>query len=413
MPAETVDAAPHSQRVGALFLLLVVVFINIAGFSLILPLLPFYGQVFSASATQVTMLFAAYSLGNIFGEIHWGRMSDKIGRKRVLAMAMGCAALSYVVFAFAPSLLAALAIRVVSGFFSGTLGVVQGYIADVSAPKERARNMGYFGAAFNLGFVVGPSVGGLLASPEQGLSGFRPPIFAAAALAAAASLWALCVLRDVRPPSGATRPLPRYGAAFRFVGSEPVLVRLFILAFIAIAAFSSMEAVFGLWTERNFGWSAREVGLTFIAVGAAGVIVQALLIGPLVKRFEEARVIVGGLVVLILSMVLQPLVREPAAAVALMALLMSGHSLAFPNVGALVSRSTPADTQGGVLGAQMAVNALARIIAPPFFGFVYTAINPDAPYFLCALMICVAVFVALQVVRLRERRDAIPQVVRP
>src|SRR5205085_10988229 len=115
-----------------------------AGFSLILPLLPFYAKEMHASPFEVTCLFAAYSLGNVFGELYWGRLSDRIGRKPVLALAMGAAALSYLAFAFAPVLRVALVIRVVSGFFSGTLGVVQSYIADISKPEDRARSIGYF-----------------------------------------------------------------------------------------------------------------------------------------------------------------------------------------------------------------------------------------------------------------------------
>lgn len=402
MQAEQAAAGPP-RNAHALAMLLVVVFINIAGFSLILPLLPFYGQAFSASAVEVTMLFAAYSFGNIFGEIYWGRTSDKVGRKRILAITMACAALSYVAFAYAPSLHIALIIRIVSGFFSGTLGVVQSYIADITPPQERARNMGYFGASFNLGFATGPAIGGLLAQPEQGLAGFHLPILAAACFAGAASIWSLFALRETRQPGGAARPLPSYDEAFRFVMHNPLLLRLFILAFIAIAAFSSMEAVFGLWTEHNFGWNAREVGLAFIAVGGAGMVVQAVLLGPLVKRFGERRVIVAGIVTLILSMIFQPLTRDPVAAVMLMSLLMVGHSLTFPNVGALTSRNTPAETQGSVLGAQMAVNALARIVAPPVFGLLYTVMSPDAPYLICALMMLIGLLIAVQMMRSHAR----------
>ena len=131
--------------------LLVAVFINIAGFSLILPLLPFYGQVFGAGPFEVALLFAAYSFGNVFGEIHWGRQSDVWGRRKVLVVTTFLAGLSYFAFAYAPTLWVAIAIRVVSGFFSGTLSTAQGFIADVSPPERRAKTMGYFGAAFSLG----------------------------------------------------------------------------------------------------------------------------------------------------------------------------------------------------------------------------------------------------------------------
>ncbi len=383
-------------------LLLVTVFLNIAGFSLILPLLPFYGKEFGASAFAIACLFAAYSLGNIGGEIFWGRRSDAIGRKPVLIMTTAGAALSYIAFAFAPTLAAAILIRMVNGFFGGTLGVCQSVIADTTPPQERARNMGYFGAAFNLGFATGPAIGGLLADPTQGLAGFHAPIFAAAALAAGASLWGFLALPETRAEEAGVRPAPSYGEAFAFVKSHPLLLRLFLIAFCGIAAFGSMEAVFGLWTERNFGWSTHEVGLTFLAVGGAGLFVQSLLIGPLVRRWGEARIIVTGLCVLIASILLQPIIRLPIASVMLMAMLMVGHSLAFPNAGALVSRNTPPDRQGSVMGLNMASNALSRIIGPPLFGLIY-GLSADLPYYLCALMIAAMLPVAWSVERMTRK----------
>ena len=386
---------------GPMPLLLVTVFLNIAGFSLILPLLPFYGTHFGASSFAVACLFAAYSLGNVFGEIYWGRRSDIIGRRPVLMMTTAAAAISYVGFAFAPTLGMAIAIRIVSGFFSGTFGVVTGAIADITPPAERARNMGYFGAAFNLGFALGPAIGGLLADPAAGLPGFRLPIFVAAGLTAGASIWAAAVLPETRPAGVRVRAAPSYGEAFGYVRSQPLLWRLFLIAFCGIAAFASMEAVFGLWTQMNYGWSSREVGLAFIAVGGAGLFVQALLIGPLVARFGEARVIVGGLVLLMLAVALQPVLRLPVTSGVLMAALMAGHSLAFPNAGALVSRTTPPDRQGSVMGLNMASNALSRIVAPPFFGWVF-GWHPDAPYVCCALLIAAMLPVAWRVVALRR-----------
>jgi MFS family permease len=386
-------------------LLLVMVFLNIAGFSLILPLLPFYGKAFAATPFAVACLFAAYSFGSVFGEIFWGRRSDVIGRKPVLIITTACAALSYVAFAFAPTLAIALVIRIISGFFSGTFGVVQGVIADITPPQERAKNMGYFGAAFNLGFATGPAIGGLLADTDAGLAGFHFPILAAAGLAAGASLWAILALPETRPSGAAMRPPPSYREAFVFVRTNPILLRLFTIAFCGIAAFASMEAVFGLWSERNFRWTAHEVGLTFLAVGGAGLLVQAFLIGPLVARFGEARVIFGGLGALITAILLIPLLHFPAASVVMMALLMVGHSLAFPNAGALVSRRTPPDRQGSVMGLNMASNALSRIVAPPFFGWLF-AVSADLPFYLCALMIAAMLPVAWGVVKLCDKELA-------
>lgn len=383
--------------------LLVAVFINIAGFSLILPLLPFYGHVFDAGPEEIALLFAAYSFGNVFGEIHWGRQSDLWGRRKVLAVTTFFAALSYVAFAYAPSLWWAIGIRVVSGFFSGTLSVAQGFIADVSAPERRAKTMGYFGAAFSLGFAFGPVLGGVFAGEEVAAASFRLPIFIAGGLALLACLWCTAVLRDAVPPKGEGSPLPAYSEAFRFVGGQPLLLRLFVISFFGIAMFASMEAVYGLWSEANFGWSARDLGFAFLAIGGGGLIAQLLLIGPLVARYGEARVIVIGLLLLALSMLLQPLIRLPVSGVLLMGLLMTGHSLAFPAAGALISRNVPPGRQGGTMGLLMASNALGRIVVPPMFGAVYGYVGHDAPWYLGAALIGLVVLLALQTVRLSPK----------
>ena len=384
--------------------LLVAVFINIAGFSLILPLLPFYGQAFGARPFEVALLFAAYSFGNVFGEIHWGRQSDVWGRRKVLVVTTFIAGLSYLAFAFAPTLWAAIAIRVVSGFFSGTLSVAQGFIADVSPPERRAKTMGYFGAAFSLGFAFGPVLGGLFAGDAAVTASFRLPILIAGALALLASLWCFLVLRDAVPPRGKGAQLPRYSDAFHFVAGQPLLGRLFVISFFGIAMFASMEAIYGLWTEANFGWSAHDLGFAFLAIGGGGLFAQLVLIGPLVARFGEARVIVMGLVLLAVSMLLQPVIRLPASGVLLMGLLMTGHSLAFPSAGALLSRNTPPERQGGTMGLLMASNAIGRIVAPPLFGLIYEQVAHDAPWYAGAAMIGLVVLVALQAVVLLDRQ---------
>jgi DHA1 family tetracycline resistance protein-like MFS transporter len=386
--------------------LLVAVFINIAGFSLILPLLPFYGQVFGAGPFEIALLFAAYSFGNVFGEIHWGRQSDVWGRRKVLVVTTFLAALSYVAFAYAPTLWAAIGIRVVSGFFSGTLSTAQGFIADVSAPERRAKTMGYFGAAFSLGFAFGPVLGGLFAGDEVAASSFRLPIFIAGALSLLASVWCLAALRDAVPPKGKGAPLPAYSEAFRFVGGQPLLLRLFVISFAGIAMFASMEAIYGLWSEANFGWNAHDLGFAFLAIGGGGLFAQLVLIGPLAARYGEARVIVIGLACLALSMVLQPVLRTPVSGVLLMGLLMIGHSLAFPSAGALLSRNTPPERQGSTMGLMMASNAVGRIVAPPLFGLVYAQVGHDAPWYVGAATVGLVVLVALQAVRLSGQRVA-------
>jgi MFS transporter, DHA1 family, tetracycline resistance protein len=397
MQAEITPPLPKRS----LLLILVIVFVNFAGFSLIIPLLPFYGRELHANPIEITLLFAAYSFGGIFGELWWGRVSDRRGRRKILILATAATALTYVAFAFAATLWVALGLRILTGFFSSTVGVCQSYIADVTRPEQRARSIGFLGAAINLGFAIGPAVGGLLASPEQGLAGFRLPILVSAVVAGLAALWSIFVLEESHHP-GPARALPQWNEAVRFVAGNPLIARLMLIAFTGIGAFASMEAVFGLWTQHNFGWSTDQVGSTFIAVGLTGFFVQILLIGRATRRFGEARVIVAGLCVLCISMLLQPVLRDPIAAVVLMSTLMAGHSIAFPSSGALISRSTGPQIQGSVSGLLMASNALARITMPPIFGFIYSDFGPDWPYYVCACLIGLLVIVGLQVVSLRE-----------
>jgi Na+/melibiose symporter-like transporter len=248
-------------------------------------------------------------------------------------------------------------------------------------------------------------IGGLLAGAGTTLADFHAPILAAAALAAITAIWSLLVLRDARAPLGKAAPLPRYGEAVRYVTTHPLLFRLFVISFFGIAAFASMEAVYGLWSEANFGWTAQDLGFAFIAIGAGGLIVQLFFLQPLVTRFGYGAVITGGLIVLAASMLLQPILREPYVAVLLMGTLMMGHSLAFPSSGALISRTAPVEGQGSVMGLLMASNAFSRIIAPPTFGLIYEA-GHDAPWYAGAAMIALFVPLALQVAAIGRRAPA-------
>jgi MFS family permease len=161
-----------------------------------------------------------------------------------------------------------------------------------------------------------------------------------------------------------------------------------------------------LWSEANFGWTARDLGFAFLAIGAGGFVVQLFLLQPLVTRFGEGRVITAGLIVLAISMVLQPVLRDPWAAAALMGLLMMGHSLAFPTAGALTSRTAPVERQGSIMGLLMAQNAFGRIVAPPLFGLLYEQAGHDVPWFAGAVLALLAVPAALQLIALTRKPAA-------
>ena len=181
-------------------MLFLVVFVNLVGFGLIVPLLPFFGSSLGATEWQVTLMFAAYSLGQFFAEPFWGRLSDRIGRKPVLLITLALNAVGYLMLAFAPNIWAAIAIRLFTGLGAGNISTVQGYVADVTPPDQRAGRMGMIGAAFGLGFIVGPGLGGLLVNEALGRQGFLLPIYLAAAMAALAAVGV--VIQRSRPQTG-------------------------------------------------------------------------------------------------------------------------------------------------------------------------------------------------------------------
>ena len=162
-----------------MLVLLLVVFVNLMGFGVLLPILPFYGRSFHAPVWLVTWVFTAFSIGNFFAEPVWGRLSDRIGRRPILLGTIFASGLGFVALAFAPNIWMVLLIRLISGLTTGNLSTIQGYIADITPPQHRSGRIGMLGAAFALGFVAGPALGGLLARPELGLAGYRIPLLVA------------------------------------------------------------------------------------------------------------------------------------------------------------------------------------------------------------------------------------------
>lgn len=392
----------------ALIVLLSVIFLNMAGFGLVIPLLPFFGQAFDAPAWQITLMFSAFSVGQFLGEPFWGKLSDRIGRRPVLILTTAGGALAYVALALAPGIWTALAVRLVSGFLSGNISTLQGYLADITPPQQRAGRMGIMGSAFSLGFMVGPALGGLLARPELGPTGFQIPLYVAAAFGLASALGVFLFMRETIVPQakGTVRPpAPPRGAVLRQALADPVILRVFLISFVTISGFAGIEATYGLWTEVRFGWGPQEIGLAFMLAGVIGVVAQGSLTGLLVRRYGEGRVLLAGLCLMCVGMVTQfAAIGWPMAALGL-AIVVFGQSLTFPNLVALISMATPAERQGEVLGLNMSNSALARIGGPVLAGQLFSLVAPGAPFVLTALLILPAIWLCLQIMaKVADRR---------
>ncbi len=393
---------PSQTPVGArraLVVLLAVVFVNMAGFGVVIPLLPFYGRAFHASTVEIGAMFSAFALGQLFAESFWGRLSDRIGRRPVLVATITGAAIAYVGLAFAPNMAIACAVRLLGGLMSGNISTIQGYLADVTPPLQRPARMGHLGAAFSMGFVTGPALGGLLARPSAGVSGFELPLLTAAALAGLAGLGVAVFVRETRRPEHALiAQRPRLEVA-REAFANPVIGRVLIAAFIVISGFAGIEATWGLWTQARFGWGPRQIGFAFMAIGVTGALAQGLVTGPLARRFGAAHVLTGGLVLVGAGMIVQLVSPTWPVAMAGLFTVAFGQSLTFPNISALISQATPPERQGEVLGLNMSSNCLARIGGPIWASAAFAHISTGAPFATAAGLIAPGLVLAHQVAR--------------
>jgi len=400
----------------ALITVFLTILLDLIGFGMILPLLPFYAQEFQATPLKIGLLFSSYSLTQLLFAPLLGRLSDRIGRRPVLLASIAGGSLSYLLFAFAPSYAVLLLSRSLSGIAAANYGIAQAYMADVSAPEDRSRAMGLVGAAFGLGFILGPALGGFLsqvgtALPSLGPQGHRLLPLTAAALSGVNFAMAFFGL-----PESLSHELRR-GAAeegswldladLRKVWRDAPLRGLMLLFFLVMFCFSMMETTLALFCQARFGFGTRETSFLFVFVGVVLVVIQGGLIGRLVKRFGERSLILAGIVLMALGLALVPLTPASIPPVwprlwpllASMLLLAAGNGIHNPSTTGLLSRLTDERSQGGTIGLSRSFGALARIFGPVAGTWVFGVAGPAWPFWTAGGLMLVALAVAVNVLR--------------
>jgi MFS family permease len=375
--------------------LIALVFLNMLGFGIVVPLLPFYAKSFDAPAWQVSLIFSAFSIGTFFGEPFWGRLSDTYGRKPLLISTICANAACYLALAFAPNAWAAFLIRVCGGLFSGNGSVIQGYIADVTPPERRTRSMGWMSAAWNVGLIVGPSLGGFFANPKAGHIGFQLPLFIASGLMATSAVCIALFIRESRQRDQGASHRPNRWAATGEAVRHPVIGRLMLLTFLVGFAFTGIESIFALWTLARYGWGPRDTAVAFAFVGVASAITQTGLTGRLSERYGQGNMLALGMAVTMVCIGLQPFSTGGPMTIALMTLSAIGQSVAWPNVAALISETADPHRQGQMLGLNNATGALARVVGPYCAGMAFDKVSIHSPYFQGAIAVAPAIWLAL------------------
>ena len=371
-----------------LVIIFVTVFIDLLGFGIIIPLLPFYAESFGASALVIGLLGTSFSLMQFLFSPIWGRWSDRIGRKPIILVGLLGSCLSYVTLALANTLVLLFIARIVGGIAGANIPTAQAYIADITTPENRARGMGLVGAAFGLGFIFGPALGGLLSrfSPET-------PMWCAAALCFANFVAAWFLLPESRVASVATKTLGRM-EAFRQAIGKPTLLLVLFLYFIVTMAFSAFEATFALFTEARFGYTAASIGFLFTFIGVIIAVVQGVLIGRVVKRVGERKVIPVAIAAIAISIGMLPFVWNVPTLLVALGLLAMGMGFNNPSLSSLVSKLSHEDDQGGILGLASSVASLGRVVGPAWGGYMYDAFGMTTPYLSASGLMFVAFLVS-------------------
>jgi DHA1 family tetracycline resistance protein-like MFS transporter len=413
-----------------LFLMALTIFIDFAGFGIILPLLPFWAERLGAGAVGVGLVLTIYALAQFIFMPVLGALSDRYGRRLIILASLLIEALSLVLSALAGSLAILLVARFIGGLGASNIGSAQAVVADVTPVERRAQGMGFIGAAIGLGFVVGPALGGLLAP-----LGPVVPFWVAMIIALTNALLVLRFLPETRYMRATTSRHPsslekssglfpasspkistpsrsapaatdatvlfiNHGigvilAGWRQILRHPAVARLVVINLLFTLAFTAMEAVFPLFTQHAFGWTALQNGYIFAYAGIAIVLMRGGLAGRLVKRWGERSLLIAGLVMLAAGLAL--LARSTSLALLLIALgiVSTGDGCVTPMVSALLSFASPPGAEGETLGLAQGVAGLGRAIGPLAAGSIFAIGGPGAPFMLGSTLVVLAALIAL------------------
>jgi multidrug resistance protein len=376
--------------VSPLLIIFVTVFIDLLGFGIIIPLLPFYAEHFGASALMVGLLSTSFSLMQFLFAPFWGRLSDRIGRRPVILIGLLGSALSYAMFALVDSLPMLFVARSLAGIAGANIPTAQAFIADITTPETRARGMGMVGAAFGLGFIFGPAIGGFMSR-----WGYAAPAWFASGISLLNFLAALKLLPESRPSHLATQPREGRTEVFRRALTRPQLPLVLLVFFLVITSFSSFESMFALFSERQFGFTAATIGYMFAWIGIVLTAVQGGLVGKVVPRFGEHRVVPAALMLLAAGLAAIPLSPNVPALAAAVALLAIGIGFNSPSLLSAISQLADPRDQGSTLGISQSLGSLARIVGPMWGGWVFDEFGIRMPFYTASGLMLVACAVSL------------------
>ena len=361
-----------------LTIIFLTIFVNLVGFGIIIPLLPFYAETFGASPLVIGLLFAIFSLCQLLAAPALGDLSDRYGRRPILIFSLLGTVVSFVMLAMAHSIAMLFAARIVDGLSGGNISTARAYVADITEPKDRARAYGIIGAAFGLGFILGPALSGVLAGVSV-----TAPIWAAAGLTVVATVMAWLWLPETvhRAQAGTGNPFGYLPALMR----RPAIRRILTVDLIYWLAFAMFQTTFSLFVARRFGFGIAKTGYFFAAFGLLGAAIQGGLIRPVVKRLGDKPTFQMGLAFGAAGLVAAALSHSVVMFALALVPLALGIGFGHPTMSSLVSLAARGDEQGRVQGAASAVESLGRTIGPVWGNASLQHYGESTPYISAAL----------------------------
>ena len=343
--------------------------LDLIGFGIIVPILGRYAERYGASGLTVGLLFASFSLAQLLCAPLLGRLSDRIGRKPVIVISLVGTAVGSFVTGAAGALWVLFLGRIIDGASGGSVAVAQAAVGDMAPEAERPRLIGLLGAAFGIGFVLGPAIGGLAA-----LGGPHVPFYVAGVLATINAVAAVIRLPETR------RAGDRARSRGLSMPNTPVLRHLAIVGFITVVAFAAFEATFALFGDRRFGLTEASTAAVFLGIGLVLVVIQGGLYARLVEHFGTERLLAAGITMLVAGLAVTAVAKVWPVLIVALLLLSVGQGCASPSIISLVTRHAPPDHRGEALGFQQSANAMGRVVGPPLAGALYDRVGIWSPY---------------------------------
>lgn len=351
---------PAKSPLAIIFL---TIFIDMVGFGIVIPVLPLYaeGSRFGATELQLGALVGIYSLCQLIASPLFGKVSDRIGRKPVLLFSVICTAIGFAIMGAAQTLWMLFLARIIDGASGGNISTAQACIADVTPPEERSKAMGLIGAAFGLGFIIGPALGGILSTKVS----LAAPFYFAAGLALLNALFIAVRLPETHGPEHRLQKHERASLGEVFAGGRAALIGMILAAYLAsIAGFSMMTTLFALFNEKRFRYDAAHTGYLLAYVGLVGVFVQGGLIRRLLKRPVEKQLAIAGSAILAVSLYFLPLTSSLGSLLLVCAGIALGNGFVTPTLNGLASRHADRRAQGRTLGLMQSAGSLGRFAGP-------------------------------------------------